>query len=211
MTLASASVDRSAEGNSDPPAEGHCGYGYAGLSWASSLLRWADFAKHRPMLLQLISPNLAPTWMESPHLRLSGGILSDGLSRNVIAMFSPDGWVGHDRLYKIIRFCNATRLLFGLPRDPVGWSGEIRDLALQGTAMWGGSARLAEYSRECDVWRAVMRPMWWHSVHLVAPAAFAPEASQPARDPQVTESSSERIFKDRVARRPRGVSLRRLS
>jgi hypothetical protein len=152
------------------------------------------------MLFQLISPNLAPTWMESPHLRLSGGILSDGLSRNVIAMFSPHGWIGRDRLYENIRFCDAARLLFGLPRDPVGWSGEIRDLALRRTALWGGGTRLAEYSPECDVWRAVTRPMWWHSVHLVAPAAFALEAAEPAPDPQVTGASAERTLEDRVAR-----------
>jgi hypothetical protein len=154
------------------------------------------------MLVQLIAsaPELAPTWMESPHLRLSGGILSDGLSREVIAILTSGGWIGRDRTYQTIRLRDTARLLFGLPRDPWCWSTEIRTLSLQGAALWADGARFAYYCAECDMWRAAARQMWWHSVHLVAPEAFeAEESAQPTWDLRVAGAPSQRTPERRGA------------
>jgi hypothetical protein len=145
------------------------------------------------MLMQLIGspPELAPTWMESPHLRLSGGILSDGLTREVIAICTSGAWIGHDRTYRAIRLRDTARLLFGLPRDPWCWSTEIRTLSLDGAALWADGARFAYYCPDCDMWRAAARQMWWHSVHLVATEAFEPDRlARPTWDLRVAPAPS---------------------
>jgi hypothetical protein len=131
------------------------------------------------MLIELLSgpPGSPSTWMESPHLRLSGGILSQCLPRNVIATLTPQGWVRQGRTYRAIRLLGKTRLLFGLPRDPGRLSREIRSFALEGPELWSDGQQLAQYSSDSDMWRTVGDRVWWHSVHLVSADLFTEESS----------------------------------
>jgi hypothetical protein len=133
------------------------------------------------MLIQLIpgSRGRASTWLESPHLRLSGSILSECLPRNVIATLTPQGWMRQAQSYQAIRLRGSTRLMFGLPRDPLRVSKQIQSIALEGSSLWGDGVQLAYYDSPSDMWHTLGHRVWWHSVHLMPAEAFQDDASWP--------------------------------
>jgi hypothetical protein len=142
------------------------------------------------MLIELISgyPGPSSTWMESPHVLLSGSMLSECLPRNVIATLATEGWMRHGQTYQAIRVRGATRLMFGLPRDPRRVSRELHSIAFEGAALWGDGIQLAYYSPESDMWHTVGYRVWWHCMHLMPAEAFSEESFWPTewQDPETT-------------------------
>lgn len=112
---------------------------------------------------------------ESPNFRLSGGILSDCLPRTVIAKLVKGTWDHQGVAVEELSFTGGARLMFGLPRDPWRVSDEVRTLTLRGECLLAEGTVVAHYVAAGDVWRALARPMWWHSLHIVDARAWSPE------------------------------------
>jgi hypothetical protein len=65
-----------------------------------------------------------------------------------------------------MRFDGKCRLVFGLPRDPVGISGLLTVVTIYACALSCNGIPFAVYEPEREMWRGATSEVWWQSFRL---------------------------------------------
>jgi hypothetical protein len=112
---------------------------------------------------------------ESADLRLCGTLLSDGVYREILATLVEGAWRRKGTVCEPIEVHGPLRLLFGIPRHPARATRPFDRLTLKGALLEADGVAFARYVPESDMWRALERPMWWHSLHILTAGALALE------------------------------------
>ena len=105
---------------------------------------------------------------DTPDLRLCGTLLSDGVTPQLLATFVDGAWRRKGAVCEPIHIHGPLRLLFGIPRHPARATRAFDRLTLAGTILEADGTPFARYLSDSDMWQALQRPMWWHSLHILA-------------------------------------------
>ena len=109
---------------------------------------------------------------ETEDLRLCGTLLSDGVRRELLATYVEGAWRHHGTTCEPIQIHGPLRLLFGIPRHPARATRTFERLTLRGAILEADGIAFARHLIESDMWQALERPMWWHSLHILAAQAL---------------------------------------
>ena len=136
------------------------------------------------MLLTCTPSAASRVCWESTDLRLCGTLLSDGVYREILATLVDGAWRRKGAICEPIEVRGPLRLLFGIPRHPAPATRTFNTLTLKGVLLEVDGVGFARYVPESDMWRALERPLWWHSLHILATEALVvaePAAAKAAR------------------------------
>jgi hypothetical protein len=65
-----------------------------------------------------------------------------------------------------MRFEGHCRLVFGLPRDPVGISEQLQSLSIQGRVLSANGVPFAVYEPAQDMWHGAGAHIWWNAFRV---------------------------------------------
>ncbi len=136
------------------------------------------------MLLTVHTIRCLSRLLESTDLRLCGTLLSDGVYREILATLVDGAWRRKGAICEPIEVRGPLRPLFGISRHPAPATRTFNRLTLKGGLLEVDGVGFARYVPESDMWRAVERPLWWHSFHILAAEALVlaePAAAKAAR------------------------------
>lgn len=105
----------------------------------------------------------------APYFRITGGAIWIGPRTEAgvpLVRFSASRWQHNDALWSGMRFEGKCRLIFGLPRDPVGVSDILDGVSVHGTLLSANGIPFAEYSPAQEMWRGVGAHTWWHAFRI---------------------------------------------
>lgn len=106
-------------------------------------------------------------------LRVSGGVLWNGLEYGLLAHYSEGQWIHRGQAYPVISVGNGGCLVFGITRAPTLLSEPVGWYSFTGSTFRANGIGVADFIEEQDMWRGLLRPIWWTTMRVVAPEAIS--------------------------------------
>ena len=117
--------------------------------------------------LTLISEQAQASLAEgSAYFRINGGVVWTQPTQRPLATYTKEGWKHEDALWSGMRFEGQCRLVFGLPRDPVGVSEQLQSLSIHDRILSANGVPFAVYEPARDMWRGAGADIWWHAFRV---------------------------------------------
>lgn len=101
----------------------------------------------------------------SAYFRITGGIVWTRPEYGPLATYTEAGWKHHEVLWPGMRFEGPCRVVFGLPRDPVGVSEQLQSLSIHGRVLSANGVPFAVYEPAQDMWHGATR-IWWNAFRV---------------------------------------------
>jgi hypothetical protein len=116
---------------------------------------------------------------ESAYFRITGGVVWTRPEYGPLATYTEECWKHREVLWSGMRFEGQCRLVFGLPRDPVGSSEQLPSLSIHRRVLSANGVPFADYEPAQDMWHGAGAEIWWHafrveSIELRRPTATGP-------------------------------------
>jgi hypothetical protein len=105
--------------------------------------------------------------MELADFQISGGVICSHQDQGVIARYCGGAWLRGNDTFPILTIEGHCRMHFGITRNPMPISDAVGRFSLVRTMLGANGIPFAQYVEEIDMWRSLMRPLWWHSAHFV--------------------------------------------
>jgi hypothetical protein len=122
-------------------------------------------------VIQLIFYNQAgeaAAALETSDFRVAGGVLWNPLEHGLIASYTCGSWKHRGRYYPRVSAVGGCCLLFGISRDPELISEPIGLFAFTGATFRVNGIAVAEYNERDDMWRGLIRPIWWNGMRVIS-------------------------------------------
>lgn len=110
-----------------------------------------------------VEASLADT---SAYFRITGGVVWTRAEYGPLATYTDAGWRHHEVLWPGMRFEGYCRLVFGLPRDPVGISEQLQSLSIHGRILSANGVPFAVYEPAQDMWHGAGAHIWWNAFRV---------------------------------------------
>jgi hypothetical protein len=102
----------------------------------------------------------------SAYFRITGGVIWTRAEYGPLATYTEAGWKHHEVMWPGMRFEGRCRLVFGLPRDPVGISEQLQSLSIHGRVLSANGVPFAVYESAQDMWHGAGAHIWWNAFRV---------------------------------------------
>ena len=102
----------------------------------------------------------------SAYFRINGGVVWTQPTRGPLVTYTEQGWKHGNVLWSGMRFEGDCRLVFGLPRDPVGVSEQLQSLSIHDRILSANGVPFAVYEPAQDMWHGAGADIWWHAFRV---------------------------------------------
>jgi hypothetical protein len=102
----------------------------------------------------------------SAYFRINGGVVWTRPGYGPLATYTEERWKYREELWSGMRFEGQCRLVFGLPRDPVGVSEQLQSLSIHGRVLSANGVPFAVYEPARDMWHGAGADTWWHAFRV---------------------------------------------
>jgi hypothetical protein len=106
-------------------------------------------------------------------LRVTGGVLWNSLEYGLLAHYSEGQWIHRGQAYPVISVGSGGCLVFGITRAPTLLSEPVGWYSFTGSTFRANGIGVADFIEEQDMWRGLLRPIWWTTMRVVAPEAIS--------------------------------------
>jgi len=133
----------------------------------------------------------------SLYFRINGGLIWTRPGEGPLAAHMLAGWKYQNVLWSGLRFQGPCRLVFGVPRDPVGASEQLQSVSIEGRILSASGVPIATYEPRGDMWHGAAANIWWHafrveSVELRESVAIHPHLQPVIGPPASMETAAGR-------------------
>jgi len=125
-------------------------------------------------------------------LEVTGGTLSCDLDYGPIATYRHDSWEYNGLEYSTLGLSGRSRLLLAITRELTTVSDPLEHFYFMGPALSANGVAVAKYIERQDIWRGIVRLLWWRAMRIVAAdrvAALVDDSQLILLNPWETEPS----------------------
>jgi hypothetical protein len=122
-----------------------------------------------------------------PYFRITGGVVWTTPELGPIARFDDEGWKHQGTRWAGMRFEGTCRLVFGLPRDPIGVSEQLQSLSISGRVLSANGIPFSVYEPTMETWRGAVSEIWWSAFRIESADLRKTESNPAPRAPVIRQ------------------------